>query len=237
MAVRQLEEFLGQADQKGFWIFSYANLGGAFFGAFAGNSLMENSTPALKLPAITIGVILGVLVTWKLKGHPIYRWALSYLAFLLRRYLKVGLGDSVIDAGMYYRSRAVRQEPFMLVTTKDGKPVPVLVHKGSGTGSPAGLLDGLFLPARGEKKQHFGEDQQLVAPTPGSMRSERRAAPGSLSRERDSTTEEAVSTRPLVFGGSSGNPDNAENAENRGNADSPDNPDSPDNSDYTGWEL
>jgi hypothetical protein len=246
MAVRQLEEFLGQADQKGFWIFSYANLGGAFFGAFAGNSLMENSTPALKLPAIAIGVLLGVLVTWKLKGHPIYRWALSYLAFLLRRYLKVGLGDSVIDAGMYYRSRAVRQEPFMLVTTKDGKPVPVLVHKGSGTGSPTGLLDGLFLPARGEKKQRSGEHRQPVAPIPISMRSERRAVPDPLSRGRDSTTEEAVSTPPLVFSGSSGNPDNPDNPENCGNADSPDsldsqnyldNQDSQDNPDYTGWEL
>lgn len=146
MGVRQLEEFLGQADQKGFWIFSYANLGGAFFGAFAGNSLLERTAPSLKLLGIVLGVLLGVAVTWKVKGYPIYKWALSYVIFLLRRYLRIGLGDSVIDAGLYYRSRAVKQEPFMLVATRDGKPVPVLVHRGSGTGSPADLLDGLVVP-------------------------------------------------------------------------------------------
>jgi len=137
MAVRQLEEFLGQADQKGFWIFSYANLGGAFFGAFAGNSLLERTAPALKLLGIELGIVLGVLVTWKVKGYPIYRWALSYVLFLLRRYLHVGLGASIIDASLYYRSRAVRQEPFVIVATRDGKPRPVLVYRGSGTGSSA----------------------------------------------------------------------------------------------------
>lgn len=162
MAVRQLEEFLGQADQKGFWIFSYANLGGAFLGAFAGNSLLESSAPVFKLPCIALGVLLGVVVTWKLKGYPIYRWVLSYLIFLLRRYLKVGLGDSVIDASTFYRARTVRQEPFMLVATQDGKPVPVLVHRGSGTGSPADLLDGLFVPARGEAVRRKPEHQLSV---------------------------------------------------------------------------
>lgn len=146
MGVRQLEEFLGQADQKGFWIFSYANLGGAFFGAFLGNSLLERTAPSLKLLGIVLGVVLGVLITWKVKGYPIYKWALSYVMFLLRRYLKVGLGDSVIDAGLYYRSRAVKQEPFMLVATRDGKRVPVLVSRGSGVGSPADLVDRLLVP-------------------------------------------------------------------------------------------
>ena len=155
MAVRQLEEFLGQADQKGFWIFSYANLGGAFFGAFAGNSLLERTAPSLKLPGIVLGVLLGVMFTWKVKGYPIYRWVLAYGVFLLRRYLKVGLGESVIDAGSYYRSRAVRQEPFMLVATRDGKVVPVLVHKGSGTGSPSNLFDGLILPSSEEPALRF----------------------------------------------------------------------------------
>ena len=75
MGVRQLEEFLGQADQKGFWIFTYANLGGGFIGAFIGNSLMEMLAPPLKLLGILFGVLLGVMTTWKVKGHPIYRWA------------------------------------------------------------------------------------------------------------------------------------------------------------------
>lgn len=150
MGVRQLEEFLGQADQKGLWIFTYANLGGAFMGAFAGNSLLERlaaSFPSLKLLGIVLGALLGVMATWKVKGHPIYKWALSYLAFVLRRYLKLGFGDSTIDAGPYYRSRAVKQEPFMLVTTRDGWPVPVLVHRGSGTGSSDDPLDGIFVPS------------------------------------------------------------------------------------------
>src|SRR5687768_14359014 len=101
MGIRQLEEFLGQADQKGFWIFSYANLGGGFFGAFVGNSLFDKLAPSIKLLGIALGVLLGVLVTWKVKGHPIYRWVLSYVMFLLRRYVKVGLGDFTIDAGQY----------------------------------------------------------------------------------------------------------------------------------------
>lgn len=155
MAVRQLEEFLGQADQKGFWIFTYANLGGGFFGAFAGNSLLERTAPSLKLLGIVLGVVLGVLITWKVKGYPIYRWALSYVLFLLRRYLKLGLGASIIDAGLYYRSRAVRKEPFMLVSTRDGKPVPVLVHRGSGTGSSASLFDGPLLPFTEETALRF----------------------------------------------------------------------------------
>ncbi len=146
MGVRQLEEFLGQADQKGFWIFTYANLGGAFIGAFIGNSLMEMLAPPLKLPGILLGVLLGVMTTWKVKGHPIYRWALSYATFFLRRYLKIGLGDFTIDAGYYYRARTVKHEPFMLVATRDGKPVPVMVHRGSGDGSSADLFDGLFVP-------------------------------------------------------------------------------------------
>lgn len=146
MGVRQLEEFLGQGDQKGFWVFSYANLGGAFFGAFAANSLLESSPPVLKVLGIVAGVLLGVLVTWKLKGYPIYRWILSHLIFLLRRHLKVGLGNSVVDADSFYRSRTVRQEPFMLIADQDGKVVPVLVHRGTGKGSPADLLDGLFIP-------------------------------------------------------------------------------------------
>jgi hypothetical protein len=147
MGVRQLEEFLGQADQKGFWIFSYANLGGAFFGAFIGNSLFERLAPSLKLLGILLGVLLGVLITWKVKGYPIYKWAFSYVMFLLRRYLKVGLGDSIIDAGLYYRARTVKQEPFMLVANRDGRPVPVLVHRGSGAMSSADLFDGLFAPS------------------------------------------------------------------------------------------
>lgn len=151
MGVRQLEEFLGQADQKGFWIFSYANLGGGFFGAFLGNSLLERLAPSLKLLGILFGVLLGVLVTWKVKGQPIYKWALSYLMFLLRRYLKVGLGDPMIDAALYYRSRALKQEPFMLVATRDGRSVPVLVHRGSGVGSSADLFDGLLVPLAEEK--------------------------------------------------------------------------------------
>lgn len=146
MGVRQLEEFLGQADQKGFWIFSYANLGGAFFGAFTGNALLERTVPSLKLLGIALGVLLGVMITWKVKGYPVYKWILSYVMFLFRRYLKVGLGDPAIDANLYYRSRTIKQEPFMLVTTRDGKSVPVLVHRGSGTGSPADLLDGLVVP-------------------------------------------------------------------------------------------
>ena len=141
MGVRQLEEFLGQADQKGFWIFTYANLAGAFLGAFLGNSLFDSAAPSLKLPGILVGVLLGVMTTWKVKGHPIYVWALSYLLFVLRRYLKLGLGDSTIDAGLYYRARTVEQVPFMLVTTRGGKRVPVLVHRGSGASADA--WDGL----------------------------------------------------------------------------------------------
>ncbi len=141
MGIRQLEEFLGQADQKGFWIFTYANLAGAFMGAFLGNSLFETAAPSLKLPGILAGVLLGVMTTWKVKGHAVYRWALSYILFVLRRYLKLGLGDSTIDSALYYRARAVEREPFMLVTTRDGKPVPVLVHRGSGASVDA--WDGL----------------------------------------------------------------------------------------------
>ncbi|MBF6611594.1 MAG: hypothetical protein IVW55_00510 [Chloroflexi bacterium] len=151
MGVRQLEEFLGQADQKGFWIFTYANLGGGFLGAFIGNSLIEMVAPPLKLLGILFGVLLGVMTTWKVKGHPIYRWALSYATFILRRYLKIGLGDFTIDAAFYYRARAVKHEPFMLVATRDGKPVPVLVHRGSGSGSSADLFDGLFVPPAEER--------------------------------------------------------------------------------------
>jgi hypothetical protein len=150
MGIRQLEEFLGQADQKGFWIFSYANLGGGFFGAFVGNSLLDKLAPSFKLLGIALGVLLGVLITWKVKGHPIYRWALSYAMFLLRRYLKVGMGDFTIDAGQYYRSRAVSQEPFMLVTTRNGRPVPVLVHRGSGPGASTHLFDDLLVPIQEE---------------------------------------------------------------------------------------
>ena len=167
MGIRQLEEFLGQADQKGFWIFSYANLGGGFFGAFAGNSLLERTAPSLKLLGILVGVLLGVLVTWKVKGYPIYRWALSYVVFLVRRYLKVGLGDSVIDAGLYYRSRAVKQEPFMLVSTRDGKPVPVLVHRGSGGGYSADLFDGLLMPAAEKTISGTLVRRHPVAPSAG----------------------------------------------------------------------
>jgi hypothetical protein len=164
MGVRQLEEFLGQADQKGFWIFSYANLGGGFFGAFLGNSLLERTLPSLKLLGIVLGVLLGVMVTWKVKGYPIYKWALSYVMFLLRRYLKVGLGESIIDAGLYYRSRAVKQEPFMLVATRDGRQVPVLVHRGSGAGSSADLLDGLLVPLAEEKELGTIAGSLSVAP-------------------------------------------------------------------------
>jgi len=151
MGIRQLEEFLGQADQKGFWIFSYANLGGGFFGAFLGNSLLDKVAPSLKLLGIALGVLLGVVVTWKVKGHPIYRWVLSSAMFLLRRYLRVGLGDFTIDAGQYYRSRAVSQEPFMLVATRNGRSVPVLVHRGSGTGASTGIFDDLFVPMQEER--------------------------------------------------------------------------------------
>jgi hypothetical protein len=146
MGIRQLEEFLGQADQKGFWIFTYANLAGAFFGAFLGNSLLDTAPPSLKLPGILAGVILGVMTTWKVKGRPIYRWALSYVLFVLRRYLKLGLGDSTIDAALYFRARTIEQAPFMLVTTRGGKQVPVLVHRGSGASADAwDALDGLLL--------------------------------------------------------------------------------------------
>ena len=34
----------------------------------------------------------------------------------------------------------------MLVATRDGKRMPVLVHRGSGVGSPADLVDGLLVP-------------------------------------------------------------------------------------------
>lgn len=152
MGIRQLEEFLGQADQKGFWIFSYANLAGGFLGAFAGNSLLDKLAPSLKLLGIALGVLLGVMITWKVKGGPIYMWVLSNAVFLLRRYLKVGLGDFTIDAGRYFRSRAVSQEPFMLVATRDGKTVPVLVHRGSGVRSSADLLDGVLIPEQEERE-------------------------------------------------------------------------------------
>lgn len=154
MGIRQLEEFLGQADQKGFWIFSYANLGGGFLGAFVGNSLLDRLAPSLKLLGIALGVLLGVMITWKVKGHPIYRWILSNAMFLLRRYLKLGLGDFTIDAGQYYRSRAVSQEPFMVIAKRDGKAVPVLVHRGSGARSSADLFDGL--PMRVQEEQEWG---------------------------------------------------------------------------------
>lgn len=147
MGVRQLEEFLGQADQKGLWIFTYANLGGGFIGAFLGNSLMERLAPAIpfiKLLGILLAVLLGVTVTWKVKGYPIHRWVLSYIAFVLRRYAKIGLGDPTIDAGLYYRARAAIQDPFMLVTTRGGRPIPVLVHRGSRAGSSPDPSDGLL---------------------------------------------------------------------------------------------
>ncbi len=35
----------------------------------------------------------------------------------------------------------------MLVATRDGKRVPVLVSRGSGVGSPADLVDGLLVPS------------------------------------------------------------------------------------------
>ncbi len=153
MGIRQLEEFLGQGDQKGFWIFTYANLAGAFLGAFVGSSLFDPLAPSLKLPGILSGVLLGVMTTWKVKGHPIYRWCLSYILFVLRRYLKLGLADSTIDAGLYYRARTVAQAPFMLVTTRSGKPVPVLVHRGSGASADVwDALDGLLVPASSHGK-------------------------------------------------------------------------------------
>jgi hypothetical protein len=149
MGIRQLEEFLGQADQKGFWIFTYANLAGGFIGAFVGNSLLDRVAPSFKLLGIVAGVLLGLMTTWKVKGHPIYKWALSYIMFVLRRYLKLGLGDHMIDAALYYRARTVEQTPFMLVAARGGKPVPVLVHRGSGSSVDA--FDSLLLspPAEG----------------------------------------------------------------------------------------
>ncbi len=191
MGVRQLEEFLGQADQKGFWIFTYANLGGAFFGAFAGNSMLERTAPSLKLLGIILGVLLGVTVTWKVKGYPIYKWALSYGMFLIRRYLKVGLGDSIINADLYYRSRTIKQEPFMLVATRDGKGVPVLVHRGSGRGSPADLLDGLLVPPMEEKSWRPPDGNTSVADHVTSAAMSRAAArdgrsyPGTFDEEHD----------------------------------------------------
>ena len=149
MGIRHLEEFLGQADQKGFWIFTYANLAGGFIGAFVGNSLLDRVAPSFKLLGIVVGVLLGLMTTWKVKGHPIYKWVLSYTMFVLRRYLKLGLGDHMIDAALYYRARTVEQTPFMLVATRGGKPVPVLVHRGSGSSVDA--FDSLLLspPAEG----------------------------------------------------------------------------------------
>jgi hypothetical protein len=142
MAVRQLEEFLGQADQKGFWIFTYANLAGGFIGAFAGNGIAERIAPsaaAVKLLAIALGIVFGVITTWKVKGHPIYTWAMLSVSFVLRRYVRVGMTDSQISAGAFYRPGASRRKPFMLVTTRDGRSVPVLLHRGSGSGYDAEL--------------------------------------------------------------------------------------------------
>jgi hypothetical protein len=196
VGVRQLEEFLGQADQKGFWIFSYANLGGGFFGAFAANSLLERTAPALKLLGILLGILLGVAVTWKVKGCPVYRWIVYCALFFLRRHLKVGLGEGVIDAVPFYRSHAVKREPFMVVSTRYGRPVPVLVHRGSsvgaGAGAPAGFLDSLPVvsldnagAAREAASLYASAPTLIPRPAPKSALALARGSIGDVVPERD----------------------------------------------------
>lgn len=135
MQVKQLEEFVGQADQKGFWIFTYAHLAGAFIGAFTGNALLERAVPgipALRLLGILAGVAAGVGLTWKVRGHAVYTWVSLAIMFMLRKHAGLGLGDCLISSAPYYRAGKLAQEPFLLVASRDGQHVPVLMHSGSG---------------------------------------------------------------------------------------------------------
>lgn len=187
MPVRQLEEFLGQADQKGFWIFTYANLAGGFIGAFAGNGLAERVAPsaaAFKLLGIALGVLFGVTTTWKVKGHAVYTWALLLASFALRRYARIGMTDAHISAGEFYRPGASRQKPFMLVATRDGRSVPVLLHRGSGTGYDSELeqLEQLEQLEHLEHLEHLENLDQLeqMGPMPGGPAAKSEMEPGHM---------------------------------------------------------
>lgn len=82
---RQLKDFLRQSEQKGFWIFSYANIAGAGAGYFAGRYLL-GALPWL--PGILVYAVLiigGVALTWPREGRPTWRGLWNRGQFYVRR--------------------------------------------------------------------------------------------------------------------------------------------------------
>ena len=88
MYYRQVKHIFRVSEQKGVWILSYSNLAGAVAGLLLGN-VLQHWLPFLPtILSYGLGIGLGVAITFRFHGWPIYmqlfRWARYWLLHRLR---------------------------------------------------------------------------------------------------------------------------------------------------------
>lgn len=88
MYYRQVKHIFRVSEQKGVWILSYINLAGAVAGLLLGN-VLQHWLPFLPtIFSYGLGIGLGVAITFRFHGWPIYtqlyRWARYWLYHRLR---------------------------------------------------------------------------------------------------------------------------------------------------------
>ena len=126
---RHIKHIFRVSEQKGIWILSYSNLGGAMLGYVLGNVLY---TWFPLLPSIfwyPLGIILGVTMTFRVWGWPLYvqlyRWGRYWLYHQLRP------RSYDVDTATYYSARepdtlvVLMPRPRLPVSSIPPAPVPV----------------------------------------------------------------------------------------------------------------
>lgn len=66
MAHPELEQFIGQGNERAWWIFTWKNVGGMVVGGYTGSSLGD--LIGLPIPLVLVGVALGYFLTRSKKG-------------------------------------------------------------------------------------------------------------------------------------------------------------------------
>ena len=66
MAHPELEQFIGQGNERAWWIFTWKNVGGMVVGGYAGSSLGD--LLGLSIAFVIAGVLLGYVLTRAKKG-------------------------------------------------------------------------------------------------------------------------------------------------------------------------
>ena len=104
MYYRQVKHIFRVSEQKGVWILSYSNLAGAVAGMFLGNALQTWLPFLPTVLAYGLGIGLGVAITFRFHGWPIYLQLFRWARYWLHQRLRPKAYE--IDSTTYYAPRS-----------------------------------------------------------------------------------------------------------------------------------